>query len=82
MAPRNRHGRPSFEVRSWEPNVAAKSREIKVNIDFFLIQNDGYEAQLLPTLKWLCPSRLFSPKSFFLEPISVCSAWILDFFAI
>lgn len=82
VAPRDPHQRTSYQVRSWEPNGDVKSRTIAADLDFYLIQSESYKSNPSVTNKWLCPSWVFSPKSFFLEPVSVCTAWLLDFFSI
>ncbi|GAX09497.1 hypothetical protein FisN_6Lh115 [Fistulifera solaris] len=66
-----------YHIALWEPNIAENS--IDIHLDVYL---QPQKDRVFLTKK-LCRSWIYGlPSSFFVEPISVCAASMLDFFAL
>ncbi|KAG7344172.1 hypothetical protein IV203_022180 [Nitzschia inconspicua] len=66
---------PPYKVASWTADKEKNHIDMKVNV-FLELQT----AERSPKAPEFCPSWYFLPGSFFLEPISVCAKYLLDFF--
>lgn len=71
---------PAFNVTSWEADVDNNS--VSISVDLFLHDDKDYSlSYAAATSKLMCPSLFYGlPSSFFLEPISVCGKYLLDYF--
>lgn len=70
---------PSFNISSWEPDL--ERHAIAVTVDLYLQEDEDVYASQMTTSKIMCPSFLYGlPHAFFLEPISVCGSFLLDYF--
>jgi hypothetical protein len=67
-----------YKLMSWTVDAETNHIDMKVNIFLELLvdQNDNST----PPKPDFCPSWYLLPGSFFLEPISVCARYLLDFF--
>jgi len=68
---------PPFQVDSWEPSV--EENKVRMEISIFLTSNQQSAASRVEDA--MCKSWVYGlPSSFFLEPISICAPYLLDFF--
>lgn len=66
-----------FKVVSWSADTDKNHVDVSFNVFLQLRATEEEDASTLPEF---CPSWYFLPGSFFLEPISVCARYLLDFF--
>ena len=71
---------PSYNITSWEPDL--ESHSVSISVDLFLQEDKEYSVGYISsTRKLMCPSLFYGmPSAFFLEPISVCGKYLLDYF--
>ena len=71
---------PSFNITSWEEDLETLS--VSMGVDLFLREDKEFSAAYTSTTSNLmCPSLFYGlPSSFFLEPISMCGRYMLDYF--
>jgi hypothetical protein len=73
---------PAYNVTSWEADVDSNS--VSMRVDLFLYDDKDYSVSYAAsTKKLMCPSLFYGlPSAFYLEPISVCGKYLLDYFDI
>lgn len=71
---------PAFNVTSWEADV--DNHTVAISVDLYLREDKEFSvSHTAATSKLMCPSLLYGlPSAFFLEPISVCGKYLLDYF--
>jgi hypothetical protein len=67
-----------YKLESWTADIGTNHINMKVNIFLELVADEA-NGSIIPTPDF-CPSWYLLPGSFFLEPISVCARYLLDFF--
>lgn len=80
MKSRGNPDQPSFNITSWEEELEAPS--VTMEVDLFLREDKDFSfAYTSSTSNLMCPSLFYGlPRSFFLEPISMCGRYMLDYF--
>jgi len=70
----------SFNITSWEEDLETSS--VSMTVDLFLREDKDFSAVYTSNpSKLMCPSLIYGlPGSFFLEPISMCGRFMLDYF--
>lgn len=69
-----------YDIVSWEASADDDSvPHVHMAVQVFLPQS--IESSEQDMMAAFCPSKLYGPSSFFLQPISVCAPSMLDFFA-
>ncbi|CAB9500635.1 expressed unknown protein [Seminavis robusta] len=71
---------PTYNVTSWEADT--ESNTVTMAVDLFLYEDKDYSISYTSsTKKLMCPSLFYvMPSAFYLEPISVCGKYLLDYF--
>jgi hypothetical protein len=68
---------PAYNVTSWEADVDSNS--VSISVGLFLYDDKDYSVSYFKKL--MCPSLFYAlPSAFYLEPISVCGKYLLDYF--
>lgn len=64
-----------FSITKWK---VYENDKIEIDVNIYLIATKSSDRSLT---SWMCPSKFYGlPSSFFLEPISVCASYLLDYF--
>lgn len=71
---------PSFNITSWEED--AETLSVSMDLDLFLRKDEEFSVSFTEeTSKLMCSSLFYGlPSSFFLEPMSICGRYMLDYF--
>jgi hypothetical protein len=67
-----------YKLVSWTANAETNHIEMKVNVFLEIVADQKKNS--IPPAPDFCPSWYIFPRSFFLQPISVCARYLLDFF--